>query len=96
MNVLPAKQPPNWVFTPGAPGAGTLVIDSEHGVEEYAEIRNITKNSVLYSIPNPFTAPTPNRIQATVGTGSTQINFAVDTSAMDATDVIQVLVYPTS
>ena len=87
MNIL--KNDGSWVFTPGKPGFGTLFINTPHSLEEFYEIRNLTKNVPVFHQDD-------HRANITVapdGAG-TIITFAEDTTYFEPTDEFRVTVYP--
>lgn len=91
-----------YAFTPGAGGAGTVLLPGKYSLEDLLLITNVTKNAIIYNFGSPefigttavYTAGEhsafPNLLQKEAG--FTTITLALDTSTHSATDKIQIFI----
>jgi hypothetical protein len=90
-----------YVFTPGAAGAGTIEIPGKYDLQQFLVITNSTKNVIIYNFADPtFSGTTVNFFRAndlnyptTLDNtdGYTLITLAANTSAMSSSDTLQIL-----
>lgn len=77
-----------YTFTPGAPGAGTIVIPEVLELEDFARINNVTRGVPLYGVDLVRSGMT-----VSVAGGSTTLTLEQTTTFCDALDELQILVY---
>lgn len=91
-----------YIFTPGAAGAGTIKVPGKYDLQQLLVITNATKNTIIYNFADTTyagTTVTLNRandpttfISALDNTdGISTITLAVNTSSMSSTDQLQIL-----
>lgn len=91
----------DYVFTPGAAGAGTIIVPGRFSLDKLLLITNVTDNVIIYNFADtPFAGTTcvftkgPNTTHfPTVDqseSGFTTITLAYDTSGMSSTDLLQI------
>jgi len=77
-----------YTFTPGAPGAGTIVIPEVLELEDFARINNVTRGVPLYAVDLVRSG-----MVVSVAGGSTTLTLEQSTTFCDAADELQILVY---
>lgn len=77
-----------YTFTPGAPGAGTIVIPKVLELEDFARINNVTRGVPLYAVDLVRSG-----MVVSVAGGSTTLTLEQSTTFCDAADELQILVY---
>jgi len=80
-----------YTFTPGAPGAGTIVIPEVLELEDFSRITNVTRGVALYGVEVVRSGMT-----VTVAAGATTLTLEQTTTFCDAADELQILVYDSS
>ncbi len=78
-----------YTFTPGARGAGTIVIPEVLELEDIERIWNVTRGALIYETTNPQYGIS----NIAVVNGSTTLTIETDTSTMNAADDLQILLY---
>jgi hypothetical protein len=78
----------SWVFTPGPPGQGTLLVSTAETLERFAEIVNTANNVSLYS-----GGEYKRNITVQPAGAGTLITFSEDTSTFDPTDTLRVIMH---
>lgn len=91
----------DYVFTPGAAGAGTIIVPGRFSLDKLLLITNVTDNIIIYNFGDPSFAgssavftkgpnathfPTADQSES----GFTTITLAANTSAMSSTDLLQI------
>ena len=89
----------DYVFTPGAAGAGTIIVPCRYELDKLLLITNVTDNVILYNFGDAASAGTTAVFTKgtiasfptvdTLHSGYTTITLAVDTSSMSASDTLQ-------
>jgi hypothetical protein len=76
---------PNYIFTPGASGVGTInLLDiQKFDIKRLVAIININSNVIIYNVANPLTGFT--------AVNNTIITLDYNTSAMSSNDLLQVI-----
>ena len=77
----------NYVFTPGAANAGTIVFDGAVSLKRLLIITNVTSGAVLYNFADPAKGAS---VSYNATTGKTTVTLETNTSSMSATDDLQV------
>ena len=91
-----------YVFTPGIAGAGTIKVPGKYDLSQFLIITNTTTNSLLYNFADSTYAnttvsfsrandPTSFPTALDNSDGITTVTIAIDTSAMNSTNSIQIL-----
>ncbi len=78
-----------YTFTPGARGAGTIVIPQVVELEDIQRIWNVTRGALIYEATNPQYGI----LSTVVANGSTTLTIETDTSTMNSADDLQILLY---
>lgn len=78
-----------YTFTPGARGAGTIVIPEVIELEAIQRIWNVTRGALIYEA----TKSEYGIVGHSVSGGSTTLTIETNTSTSDASDDLQILVY---
>lgn len=91
-----------YVFTPGAAGAGTIVMPGRYDLSNFLIVTNVTRNTILYNFADPTytgTTVTYNRANSAsfpaildARDGLTTMTLAVSTVSNLSTDQIQIFV----
>tara|TARA_S200002703_G_scaffold137653_1_gene127527 strand:- start:8278 stop:11214 length:2937 start_codon:yes stop_codon:yes gene_type:complete len=94
----------DYVFTPGAGGAGTIEVPCRYDMEKILLITNVTDNVIIYNFADAtfagttstFTKGTSTNFPTvdTLHSGYTTITLAYDTSSMSSTDKLQIYAEP--
>jgi len=94
----------DYVFTPGAAGAGTILLPCRYELDKLLLITNVTDNVILYNFGDAASAGTTAVFTKgtianfptvdTLHSGYTTITLAVDTSSMSASDTLQIFAEP--
>ena len=94
----------DYVFTPGAAGAGTIEVPCRYDIEKILLITNVTDNVIIYNFADAafagttssFTKGTSTNFPTvdTLHSGYTTITLAFDTSTMSSTDKLQIYAEP--
>ena len=82
----------SYTFTPGARGAGTIIVPEVLELEDIQRIWNVTRGALIYEATNSQYGI----VNTAVGNGSTTFTIETDTSTMNAGDNLQILVYDES
>lgn len=77
-----------YTFTPGAKGAGTIVVPEVIELEDLYRIVNVSRGVALYGTEIPISGAT-----VTVANGESTITLEESTTFCDAADELQILVY---
>ena len=91
----------DYVFTPGAAGAGTIIVPGRFSLDKLLLITNVTDNVIIYNFSDAASAGTtvvftkgPNTTHFPTAdqaySGFSSITLAVDTSSMSSTDLLQI------
>ena len=91
----------DYVFTPGAAGAGTIIVPGRYTLDKLLLITNVTDNIIIYNFGDTASAGTtvaftkgPNATHFPTAdqaySGFSTITLAVDTSSMSSTDLLQI------
>ena len=91
----------DYVFTPGAAGAGTIIVPGRFSLDKLLLITNVTDNVIIYNFGDPSFAGTtavftkgPNVTHFPTAdqseSGYSTITLAANTSAMSSTDLLQI------
>lgn len=80
-----------YTFTPGARGAGTIVIPEVIELEEIQRIWDVTRGALIYEA----TKSEYGIVGHTISGGSTTLTIETNTSTLDAADDLQILLYDT-
>lgn len=78
-----------YTFTPGARGAGTIVIPEVVELEAINRIWNVTRGALIYEATNSQYGIA----SITVANGATTLTIETDTSTLNAADDLQILLY---
>lgn len=81
-----------YTFTPGARGAGTIVIPEVVELEEIQRIWDVTRGALIYEATKSEYGIT----NISVANGATTLTIETNTSTLDAGDDLQILLYDTS
>jgi hypothetical protein len=87
-----------YIFTPGGAGAGTVKIADPYQLKDILMITNVTTNQVIYNFSDSTRGGTLSYASADTTTfpgaqnGVTTITLDLDTSAMSASDLLQIFV----
>ena len=94
----------DYVFTPGAAGAGTVQVPCRYDLDKLLLITNVTDNVIIYNFGDASFAGTTAVFAKgttaafptvdTLHSGYTTITLAADTSSMSASDVLQIFAEP--
>ena len=94
----------DYIFTPGAAGAGTIIVPCRYELDKLLLITNVTDNVILYNFGDAASAGTTAVFAKgtithfptvdTLHSGYTTITLAVDTSSMSADDSLQIFAEP--
>lgn len=79
----------NYTFTPGARGAGTIVIPGVLELEDIQRIWNVTRGALIYEATNPEYGIA----SIAVANGATTLTIETNTTTMQAGDLLQILLY---
>lgn len=79
-----------YTFTPGAKGAGTIVVPEVFELEDIYRITNVTRGVALYGSEIPMSGAS-----VTVAGGSSTITLEESTTFCDSSDELQILLYDT-
>lgn len=79
----------NYTFTPGARGAGTIVIPQALELEDIQRIWNVTRGALIYEATNQQYGI----VNVAVANGVTTLTVETDTQTMNAADSLQILLY---
>ena len=77
----------NSTFTPGAGGAGTIVITGNYPLKVFQLITNVTDGIILFNFADPARGGTA---VYEASTNTTTLTLEYDTSSMSASDSIQI------
>ena len=77
----------NSTFTPGAGGAGTIVITGNYPLKVFQLITNVTDGIILFNFADPARGGSTSY---DASTNQTTLTLEYDTSSMDASDSIQI------
>lgn len=90
-----------YVFTPGLAGVGTIKVQGKYDLNQFLVITNTTKNVILYNFADTTFANTQVSFSRVADSnfpkaldtsdGITTLTIVISTSAMSATDQIQIL-----
>ena len=78
---------PNWTFTPGPAGEGTVEVPGLYDFNEFAVITNLARNVALFDPANPVLDTT---WEQTLG-GTTILTLSQSTSFCESSDPLQIL-----
>jgi hypothetical protein len=81
-----------YTFTPGAPGAGYLVIPKAIKRENLILITNVTRNTVIYNFSDPNLKAASYSITTSGTNTTTTIYFEYNTAGMGSSDKIQIVI----
>ncbi len=81
-----------YTFTPGPRGAGTIVIPAVIRLEDIQRIWNVSRGGLIYETTNAEYGI----LNAVVANGATTLTIETNTSTMDSTDELQILLYDSS
>lgn len=79
----------SYTFTPGARGAGTIVIPEVIELEDIQRIWDVTRGALIYEATNSQYGIA----SISVANGATTLTIETDTSTLNAADDIQILLY---
>ena len=82
----------SYTFTPGARGAGTIVVPEVLDLGDIQRIWNVTRGALIYEATNSQYGI----VNTAVANGSTTFTIETDTSTMNAGDDLQILIYDSS
>ena len=77
----------NSTFTPGAAGAGTILITGNYPLKVFQLITNVTDGIILFNFADPARGGTATY---DASTNTTTLTLEYDTSTMSASDSIQI------
>ena len=79
----------DYTFTPGAAGAGTVVIAGHHNLAQLLLMTNTTTNQIIYNFASSGSGGT---VAYDAATHKTTVTLDGDTSSMSSTDELQIFV----
>ena len=79
----------NSTFTPGAAGAGKVVITGNFPLKVFQLVTNVTDGIIIFNFADPATG---GSVSYDASENKTTLTLDADTSAMDATDEIQIFI----
>jgi hypothetical protein len=90
-----------YVFTPGAAGAGTIEVPGKYDLQQFLVITNTTTNTILYNFADSTFAGTTISFTRSIDAnypyvldnadGTTLITLAINTTGMAGTNTLQIL-----
>ena len=76
----------SYTFTPGARGAGTIIVPEVLELEDIQRIWNVTRGALIYEATNSQYGI----VNTAIAGGSTTFTIETDTSTMNSGDVLQI------